>query len=255
MTVLLADMLGRSVLPLRPIESRCAVDSTGFRTTMFHYYRKEKYNPERENIWLKAHALVGVRTHAILSLEVNDGNAGDSPRFPLLIERALKCGFELKEALADKAYNSRKNFDVADDPGVVPIIPFKSNQTGHSKRSASYHRMFLFFSYHRDKFDEIYGDRAQAEATFGSIKQILGETIASRNFDAQVNELYCKAIAHNIRMLIHAMFDLGIMPDFLTPPSRLGTAVAQGLPSAELNVLLVNTPPTRAAVVLSNTLE
>lgn len=254
-TALLIDMLARSVLPLRPIESRCAVDSTGFRTTGFHYYRKEKYNPKRENIWLKAHALVGARTHAILSLDISDGNAGDSPRFPLLLERAVNGGFNLREVLADKAYNSRKNFDVAEDLGIVPLIPFKSNQSGQSKGSAAYRRMFLFFTDHRDEFDAIYGDRAQVESAFGSIKQVLGETIASRNFDAQVNELFCKAIAHNVRMLIHAMLELSILPDFLSSTQRPASDSPVGFPDTARPLLSVNSPPTETAVVLSNSLE
>ena len=132
-TPILEDMLARSVLPLRNIETRCAIDSTGFRTTNFHHYREEKSNPTRKNIWLKASALVGIRTHAILAVEISEGTAGDSPRFPILLERAMKAGFQLKEVLADRAYNARHNFDMAEDLGVTAIIPFKSNQTGQSK--------------------------------------------------------------------------------------------------------------------------
>ena len=115
--------------------------------------------------------------------------------------------------------------------------------------------MFLFFTYHRDEFDAIYGDRAQAESAFGSIKQILGETIASRNFDAQVNELFCKAIAHNIRMLIHAMLELGILPDFLAPAKPPTTDRPAGPPDVAPYPLSVNLPSSETAVVLSNSLE
>jgi transposase len=247
----LLDMLERSTLPLRAIENRCAIDSTGFRTTRFHYYRKEKYADSRENIWLKAHALVGIRTHAVLAMDVTEGTAGDSPRFPILLERAVKAGFNLKEVYADKAYQSRKNFDVAEELGATAFIPFKSNSTGESKGSPAYHKMFLFFTYHRDKFDEHYGNRAQVETSFGSIKQILDETIASRNFDAQVNELFCKAIAHNIRMLIHAMLELGVLPDFLTPSEGAQPDAPAGISRPVQSLLSVNSPPPEPPVVLS----
>jgi hypothetical protein len=49
----LHDMLARSAIPLIGLEDRCAIDSTGLRTTRFNYYRKEKYDPERENDWRK----------------------------------------------------------------------------------------------------------------------------------------------------------------------------------------------------------
>ena len=216
-TDILMDVLARSAFPLRAFENRCVADSTGFRTTRFHQYREEKYNPGRRNTWLKAHALVGVRTHAVVSVDISEGSAGDAPRFPLLLQRAKDAGFEFKEVLADKAYNSRKNFDVAESMGMTAIIPFKSSQTGQARGSSAYHKMFLFFSYHREKFDEHYRDRGQVEVTFGAIKQKIGETIMSRNFHAQVNELMCKLIVHNITMLIQSMYSLGVLPDFLEP--------------------------------------
>lgn len=194
---------------------------------------------------------MGVRTHAILAMDVTEGTAGDSPRFSILLERAFKAGFNLKEVYADRAYKSRKNFDIAEELGATAYIPFKSNSTGESKGSPAYHKMFLFFTYHRDKFDERYGNRAQVETTFGSIKQILDETIASRNFDAQVNELFCKAIAHNIRMLIHAMLELGVLPDFLMPTEGAYPDAPAGLSGPVQTLLSVNSPPAKSPVVLS----
>ena len=254
-TPILEDMLARSALPLRNVETRCAIDSTGFRTTKFHYYREEKYNPTRKNVWLKAHALVGIRTHTVLALEISEGTAGDSPRFAILLERAMKAGFQLNEVLADRAYNSRKNFDVADDLGLTAIIPFKSNQTGHAKGSPAYHKMFRYFTYHREEFDEHYRDRANVEVTFGAIKQKIGETIWSRNFNAQVNELYCKLIAHNITMLVQAMYMIGILPDFLQPkePPDTEMATARDIPLG--TALSFNSAESVAPVVLSDSLR
>ncbi len=250
-TPILEDMLARSALPLRSIETRCAIDSTGFRTTRFHHYREEKYNPTRKNIWLKAHALVGIRTHTVLAIDVSEGTAGDSPRFPVLLERAMKAGFQLKEVLADRAYNSRQNFTVAEDLGLTALIPFKSNQTGHSKGSPAYHKMFLFFTYHREKFDEHYRDRANVEVTFGAIKQKIGETIMSRNFNAQVNELLCKLIAHNITMLIQAMYGLGVLPDFLQPKDSPRSEIAELSATPSGTDLAFNPPVSAPPVVLS----
>lgn len=78
--------------------------------------------------------------------------------------------------------------------------------------------MFLFFQYQREEFDVHYGQRAQVESTFGSFKQKFGETLASRNFTAQLNEVLSLAIAHNITVMVRQMFEAGILPDFLRPP-------------------------------------
>ena len=213
----LHDMLARSALPLVAVEDRCAIDSTGLRTTRFNYYRKEKYEPSRENDWRKLHALVGVKTHVIPVLEVTAGSANDSPQFPILLKRAHDCGFSFKEVYADKAYQGRQNFNMADELDVLPFIPFKRNQTGESKGSPLYHKMFWYAKLHREEFDLHYGQRAQVESTFGSIKQKFSETLSSKKFDSQYNEVLCVAIAHNITVLVRQMFEVNLLPEFLQP--------------------------------------
>ncbi|MGH7068559.1 MAG: transposase [Acetobacteraceae bacterium] len=64
---------------LTALETACAIDSTGLRTTRFNYYRKEKYKTPRQNVWMKMHALVGVRTHIIVALDVTEGSGADFP--------------------------------------------------------------------------------------------------------------------------------------------------------------------------------
>ena len=68
------------------------------------------------------------------------------------------------------------------------------------------------------------------ESTFGSFKQKFGETLASRNFTAQLNEVLSLAIAHNITVMVRQMFEAGILPDFLRPPE--GTPSLAPLPQA-----------------------
>ncbi len=46
------------------------------------------------------------------------------------------------------------------------------------------------------------------------IKMKFGDKLKSKNFIAQKNELLCKMIAHNIVVLIHEMYELGIEPEF-----------------------------------------
>ena len=238
----LHDMLARSAIPLMGIEDRCAIDSTGLRTTRFNYYRHEKYEPARENDWRKLHALVGVKTHVIPVLEVTDGSANDSPQFPVLLRKAIANGFRFKEVYADKGYLSRENYNTAAGLNVLPFIPFKSNNTGATKGSPMYHKMFLFFQYHREAFDQHYGQRAQVESAFGAFKQKFGETLASRKFDSQVNETLCMAIAFNITMVVRQMFEAGVFPEFLRPPPTQAVKIAPRL----------TTPTTRSADVLLN---
>jgi hypothetical protein len=42
------------------------------------------------------------------------------------------------------------------------------------------------------------------------MKRVLGDTLRSKGEDAQRNELLMMVIAHNIRTLVHSIFELGI---------------------------------------------
>jgi len=46
------------------------------------------------------------------------------------------------------------------------------------------------------------------------VKTKFGDKVKSKNNVAQENELLCKFIAHNIVVLIHESFELGVKIDF-----------------------------------------
>lgn len=66
----------------------------------------------------------------------------------------------------------------------------------------------------RDEFAAHYHKRSNVEATFSAIKRVFGDSVRSRTFPAQVNEVLLKVLCHNIRCLIHAMHELGVDPGF-----------------------------------------
>lgn len=52
------------------------------------------------------------------------------------------------------------------------------------------------------------------EGTFSMVKRVIGDTLRSKTLVAQVNEALLMIVCHNIRCLIHEMFELGIHPAF-----------------------------------------
>lgn len=46
------------------------------------------------------------------------------------------------------------------------------------------------------------------------VKQKFGGSVKSKNETAQINELYCKFLCHNICVLISSVYELGIAPEF-----------------------------------------
>jgi transposase len=246
-TPILQQMIEISALPLRGLESQFAVDSTGFRTTSFGDYNQETHGPSRRNVWLKAHAIVGTRTHVVVKVKVTDGNVADSPQFPELLKGAVLAGFEVKEVSADKGYLSRDNVDAAAELGVSPYIPFKKNSTGRARGSALYNKLFHYFQLHKEEFDAHYHRRSNVESVFGAIKKKFGETLKSKDRVAQENELLAKIVAYNLTVLVHEMFEHEVVPDFLMPhrPEGVAPTVVLSINPPDEGVVCSEIPPHR----------
>jgi transposase len=83
---------------------------------------------------------------------------------------------------------------------------------GHGKEIWA--RMFHFFNYNRDEFMQHYHKRSNVETTFSMIKAKFGTRIRSETPVAQVNEVLCKVLCHNLCCLVQAIYELGIEPEF-----------------------------------------
>lgn len=213
MTPILHQLVYLSALPVAGIETDFSIDSTGFRTTTFSAYEGEKYGRSKQHKWLKAHFCAGVKTNIIAAVSITAGNSNDSPEFSPLLRQTAN-GFTIGEVSADLAYSSRKNLDAVNEVGGKPYIPFKKNATGRAAGSAMWKKMYHYFQLNRDEFNDHYHKRSNIEATNAAVKRKFGETLKSKNWTAQVNELLAKVIAYNLTVVIHEMYENGIEPEF-----------------------------------------
>lgn len=69
----------------------------------------------------------------------------------------------------------------------------------------------------REDFLVHYHKRSMVESTFSMLKAKFGETLRSKGDVAQINELLCKVLCHNICCVIQSMYELGIGAEF--PPA------------------------------------
>jgi transposase len=203
------DLLRRSAYPLREIEegSTVAVDSSGFCVTCKAAYCSETHADTPKHEFVKCHAIVGVKSHIVIDARITDEHGGDSPQLIPLLRGALDSGFRPSRVVGDKAYLSRDSCNFADAHGIEPLFPFKSNNTGKSRGSLAFHRMYLLFQLHREEFEERYHARSNVEAVFAAIKSKMGERLFSRNPVARVNELLAKLLNYNISVLIHELYE------------------------------------------------
>ncbi len=207
-TPILSDLITQSSLALRSVEVDFAVDSSGFRTTKFNDFCREKHNTKQSHEWLKAHVITGVKTNVITGVEINMG--GDSPQFIPLVKATHDAGFTIREVSGDKAYLSRDNLDGVADMGAIAYIPFKANSSQYSRGGRVWNKMFYYFQLCREEFMAHYHKRSNVETTFFMIKSKFGDMLKSKTRTAQTNELLLKILCHNIVVLNSAVNELGI---------------------------------------------
>jgi transposase len=212
LTPLLRELILQSSLPLKSVETDFAVDSSGFSTSRFVRWFDVKYGKERmKHEWVKCHLMCGVKTNIVTAIEIGDKFANDMPFFPPMVEATAR-NFQIAEVSADKGYGSTENTDAVVKAGGAPFIAFKSNATG--KIGGSWQKMFHYFMFRRDEFVQHYHKRSNVESTFSMMKRKFGDGLRSKTDVAMVNETLCKVLCHNLVVLIHEMYELGIDPVF-----------------------------------------
>lgn len=215
LTVILKDLIKLSSSPLSSVETTFTADSSGFGTSRFARYYDYRYGKERRyKIWLKAHLISGVKTNIVTGVEITEGQANDSPQLASLLGET-KERFQVKEVSADKAYSSRENLELIQGVGAIPYIPFKKNVTGKSRGSYLWMRMYHYFMYKHEEFLQHYHKRSNAETVFHMIKTKFKDNLRSKTKTAQVNELLCKVLCHNICVVVQEMNELGVKGEFV----------------------------------------
>ncbi len=214
---LLTFLIEESAGPLRALEEDFAVDSSGFSTSLHKRWFSEKYGKEKTyGIWLKAHIMVGTLTNVVTSVEVTDKRVHDSQMMIPLLE-ATQQRFDVKRLSGDKGYHGSRLMCAVDARGVQPFVPFKVGSTGKAQYAPHrevWARLFHYYNYNREEFMRHYHRRSNVETTFSMIKAKFGGSVRSKTPDAQMNEVLCKVLCHNLCCLVQSMYELGVQPEF-----------------------------------------
>lgn len=213
LTPILKALITLSSLPLKHIEQNFAVDSSGFTTCRFVRWFNKKYGRDIDNReWVKVHAMCGVKTQIVTSVDISGWEAHDSPYFRPLVE-ATAAHFQMRNVLADKAYVSRNNLALVGELGATPYIPFKENiPAPKPSEDSTWSRMYHYYGFNREAFLEHYHQRSNIESAFSTVKGKFGDAVRSKSDTGQINEVLCKVLCHNICVLIQSIHELGIEP-------------------------------------------
>ena len=210
LTPVLNELITLSALPLKTVETDFAVDSSGFSTNRFVRWYNAKYGREVDNHdWIKAHIMTGVNTNVITSVEISGRHDHDTNFYRPLLDRTA-TNFHILEVSADKAYSGRDNLHATMKYGATPYIPFKSNATGEGGGDQLWRIMYHYYSLHRERFLTHYHKRSNVETTFSMVKGKFGDSVKGKTDTTQVNEILLKMLCHNLCVLNHSIYELGI---------------------------------------------
>lgn len=213
LTPVLRDLVTLTSLPLQAVERDFTLDSTGFGTGQFQRWYSFKHGREiSAERWVKCHFIAGVKTNTITAAEVTSEFENDAPKLPALVAQTAEH-FEIREVSADKAYLSRNNLEAVHALGGAPFVPFKTNSQPNGN-GMLWKKLYHYFQLHNDDFMEHYHKRSNAESTVQMVKSKFGDSVRSKKWASQVNEVLCKVIAHNICVVIQEMHEQGITPQF-----------------------------------------
>ncbi len=212
LTPLLKSLIGLSALPLKAVDTKFAIDSSGFSSNKFERWFDHKYGVTRlKCTWVKVHICCGVKTNVVTAVRILDKDAGDSPQFVPMVKDTAK-NFTIGEVSADAAYASVENFETVAECGGTGFMAFKSNTTGGV--GGLFQKMFHYFQFKQEEYLKHYHLRSNVESTFSMVKRKFGDSVRSKTDTAMVNEVLCKFLCHNLCCLIQEECELGIDPIF-----------------------------------------
>lgn len=135
----------------------------------------------------------------MLSFRITRGNVHDAKKFCSLVREAAEK-YNIDKVYADKAHDSRKNFNLLDRLNVEPVIAIRKNASiraiGCPLRTDE---VILIKKLGYQGWNQLKdaGKRWIAEIIFSSIKRVLGEDLLSKKFCAQKVEAGLKVMLYN----------------------------------------------------------
>ena len=245
MTPVLEQLIELSSLPLKDYEVHFAADATGFSTDRYARWLDVRTSEElSRREWVKVHLICRVRTHIVTSVVVRWGH--ESQFFGRLVA-ATGRNFRIEEVSADGAYLSGANLRHVVKAGAVPYIYFRRNcRSDEGYKSWVWRRMLTMFQEEHGRFAAHYSKRNNVETVFSMIKANWGDYVRGRTKRAQVNEALAKVLCHNLCVLIEAIYELGITPQFeavINPDAKKEPQQLEAVAEGRIVAGVVKPPP------------
>ena len=180
----------------RPVDA--AVDGSGFTSSYCSRYFVMRINRETSyRSFMKMSIAVDPKSKALLAVKCRKGPSHDTKDFiPLLRKADRSVSQRIRNVIADKAYDSSRNFCFIEKElhadAIIPLRNYRSRTIG--RHTIRRHRPL-------DPNREIYGRRNIAETVFSVIKRKFGGDLRSRLTEVKKKEMKLKAFTYNLMIL------------------------------------------------------
>jgi len=173
-----------------------AIDGTGF--SLNHRSRYFCTIAGERKQFMQFNACAELKNMLITAVRIRRKKRNENVDVSYLMEKSAKQ-LKISNFLADKAYDSEKNHELAEKYNARFIAPLRKNGDIPVRRTFGVHRKQL----RRNFPKEIYRNRVKIEGVFSAIKRKYGELIYSRKFVSEKNELLCRVLAYDTEKIVN----------------------------------------------------
>jgi hypothetical protein len=178
------------------------VDSTGIKVEGEGEWNARKHGGTKRRVWRKIHIGIDEKTLEIRAAEFTTSDIGDAPMLPELLDQ-IPPDQEIATVTADGAFDTRKCHEAIAARGAAAIIPprknakpWKPDTAGAVARNEALRASRRFGRTIWRRRWSGYHRRSRAETKMHCVK-LLGQRLASRDFDRQVAEFQVRVAVLN----------------------------------------------------------
>jgi len=187
---MLQKILESFVIHLRIKKIFAGIDSTGFGHGQSSYYYTKRAKLRRK--FVKLSICADMKKQIICTVKIRHRQRHDGIDFEQLLKKTNSI-LPIDTIVADKGYDSEKNYVAANNLGITSIIPPRYADVPVYKTRGHYRKMLK-----RQGHDSVtYHQRNKTETIFSVIKKMFGENVTSRKISTQNRELMYRVIAYN----------------------------------------------------------
>jgi hypothetical protein len=173
--------------PCRGPIAHLVVDATGLKVYGEGEWKMHKHGKEKRRTWRKLHLAMDARTHEVIAAEVSMVNVADNEVLPTLLNPLRR---KIAQVSADGAYDTKDCHKLLKRKGCKPTIPPRKNagywEDGHPRNEAV--KALKNDELKQWKKDNDYHQRSLSETGMYRYKQLIGDKLSLRNYNAQVGE-------------------------------------------------------------------